>query len=134
MKRLCPTQEQVLLQFARKKGVLHRRELFALGVATIALTRLVRAGQLELVARGVYSPARRLGGPFRSMAEVALRAPRGLLGRDPRRSDFFWRLGPPATVRRESDDPTTARLDGENAGLIFWGALLCGPSEAPWGV
>lgn len=78
-KRPRPTHEQVLLQFALKKGLLHRRELFALGVATIVLTRLVRAGQLERVARGVYSPARMLGGPFRSMAEVALRAPRGVI-------------------------------------------------------
>ena len=68
-----------MLQLARRRGLLHARDIAALGVPTVALTRLVRAGQLERVGRGVYAVP---DGPMsaqRSLAEVALRAPRGVI-------------------------------------------------------
>jgi len=73
------TQEQSVLQLARRRGLLHARDIAAIGVPTVALTRLVRAGQLERVGRGVYAVP---DGPMsaqRSLAEVVLRAPRGVI-------------------------------------------------------
>ena len=68
-----------MLQLARRRGLLHARDIAAIGVPTVALTRLVRAGQLERVGRGVYAVP---DGPMsaqRSLAEVVLRAPRGVI-------------------------------------------------------
>jgi len=68
-----------VLQLARRRGLLHARDIAAIGVPTVALTRLVRAGQLERVGRGVYAVP---DGPMsaqRSLAEVVLRAPRGVI-------------------------------------------------------
>lgn len=48
-------------------------------VPTVVLSRLVAAGKLERIARGVYSlPARKLS-EHRSLAEVSLRVPQGVV-------------------------------------------------------
>ncbi|MDP4078930.1 type IV toxin-antitoxin system AbiEi family antitoxin domain-containing protein [Acidovorax sp. A1169] len=71
--------EQAVLVLARQRPLLRARDLADHGLATVALSRLVAAGKLERVARGVYSlPGRRLG-EHRSLAEVALRVPQGVV-------------------------------------------------------
>lgn len=84
MKRKSPrkppaTQEHAVLQLARKRGLLHTRDIAALGVPTVVLTRLTRAGKLERAGRGIYTSPGRPGSAHRSLAEVALRAPRGVV-------------------------------------------------------
>ena len=79
MKTPPQTHEQAVLRLARKRGLLHARDIASLNVPTVVLTRLVRAGKLERVGRGVYAPAGKPGSAQRSLAEVALRAPRGVM-------------------------------------------------------
>ena len=67
------------LRLARRRGMLHARDVAALGVPTVALTRLVRAGLLERIGRGVYAVPNGPMSAQRSLAEVALRAPRGVV-------------------------------------------------------
>lgn len=77
--RFDPTQEQAVLALARRRPLLRARDLAEHQLPTIVLSRLVTAGKLERVARGVYSlPGRRLS-EHRSLAEVALRVPRGVV-------------------------------------------------------
>lgn len=73
------THEQTVLRQARKRGLLHTRDFAELGVPTVVLTRLVRAGKLVRAGRGVYTLAGHAGSEHRSLAEVALRAPRGVM-------------------------------------------------------
>ena len=73
------THEQAVLRLARKRGLLHTRDIAALGIPTVVLTRLVRGGQLVRRGRGVYAVPGRQGSAHRSLAEVALRAPRGVV-------------------------------------------------------
>lgn len=74
-----PPHEQSVLRLARRRGLLHARDVAALGVPTVALTRLVRAGLLERIGRGVYAVPNGPMSAQRSLAEVALRAPRGVV-------------------------------------------------------
>ncbi|MBL8534221.1 MAG: type IV toxin-antitoxin system AbiEi family antitoxin domain-containing protein [Betaproteobacteria bacterium] len=74
-----PTQEQSVLRLARTRGLLQTRDVVASGIPTIALTRLVRNGQLVRAGRGVYVLPGQQGSAHRSLAEVALRAPRGVV-------------------------------------------------------
>jgi predicted transcriptional regulator of viral defense system len=73
------TSEQAVLQLARKYPLLRARELAKAGLPTIALTRLVSAGKLERVGRGVYSLPNQAISENRSLAEVAIRVPRGVV-------------------------------------------------------
>lgn len=73
------TQEQAVLQLLRQRGLLHTRDIAALGVPTVVLTRLTRAGKLERAGRGVYTLVGAQGSAQRSLAEVALRAPRAVI-------------------------------------------------------
>lgn len=73
------TQEQAVLQLLSQRGLLHTRDIAALGVPTVVLTRLTRAGKLERTGRGIYTLAGEQGSAQRSLAEVALRAPRAVI-------------------------------------------------------
>jgi predicted transcriptional regulator of viral defense system len=73
------THEQAVLTLARKRGLLHVRDISAIGVPTVVLTRLARAGKLERTGRGIYVLPDRPASAHRSLAEVALRAPRGVV-------------------------------------------------------
>ena len=73
------TSEQVVLQLALKRPLLRARDLAREGLPTIALTRLVSAGKLKRVARGVYSLPNQAISENRSLAEVAIRVPRGVI-------------------------------------------------------
>ena len=71
--------ENAVLALAERRPLLHSRDLTAQALPTVVLSRLVAAGKLERVARGVYSLPERALSEHRSLAEVALRAPRGVV-------------------------------------------------------
>ena len=73
------TLEQTVLALAERQHLLRARDLTAQALPTVVLSRLVAAGKLERVARGVYSLPGRALSEHRSLAEVALRAPRGVV-------------------------------------------------------
>ena len=73
------TLEQTVLALAERQPLLRARDLTAQALPTVVLRRLVAAGKLERVARGVYSLPGRALSEHRSLAEVALRAPRGVV-------------------------------------------------------
>lgn len=73
------TVEQAALKLAARQPLLRARDLKAQGIPTIALTRLVAAGKMERVGRGLYSSPGRAISAHRSLAEVALRVPRGVV-------------------------------------------------------
>ena len=73
------THEQQVLRLARAHNLLRARDLAQYGLPTIALTRLVQAGKLERVARGLYGfPGAKIS-EHRSLAEVSARVPRGVV-------------------------------------------------------
>ena len=59
--------------------MLRARDLGARGLPTVLLTRLVAAGKLDRVARGMYSLPGRAVSEHRSLTEVALRVPKGVV-------------------------------------------------------
>lgn len=71
--------EQAVLALAEQRPLLRARDLVAIGLPTMALSRLVAAGRLERVARGLYSLPGRPLSEHRSLAEVALRVPQGVV-------------------------------------------------------
>lgn len=73
------TPQQAVLALASQQPLLRARDLVALNVPTVTLTRLVAAGKLQRVARGLYSLPNRPLHEHRSLAEVALRVPRGVV-------------------------------------------------------
>jgi len=79
MKQLVATTEKSALRLARRKGLLRARDLKAQGLPTVVLTRLVAAGKIQRVARGLYSLPNKSVSEHRSLAEVALRVPHGVI-------------------------------------------------------
>ena len=77
--RSAPTQEQQVLRLARTRKLLRARDLTQQGLPTVALTRLVQAGKLERIARGLYSLPGAPTSEHRSLAEVAARVPKGVV-------------------------------------------------------
>lgn len=75
----APSHEQAVLQLARRRRLLRARDLDEAGLPTITLSRLVAAGKLERVARGVYALPNAPIDAHRSLAEVAIRVPRGVV-------------------------------------------------------
>ena len=73
------THEQAVLALAKKRPLLRARDLAQQALPTVVLSRLVSAGKLERIARGIYSLPGRTLSEHRSMAEVALRVPRGVV-------------------------------------------------------
>lgn len=71
--------ERAVLKLARRRGLLRSRDVVALGIPTVVLTRLARAGKLERTGRGIYTLAGRPTSANRSLAEVSLRSPRGVV-------------------------------------------------------
>ena len=74
-----PTLEQAVLALAERRPLLRARDLAEQSLPTVVLSRLVAAGKLERVARGVYSLPGRVLSEHRSLAEAALRVPRGVV-------------------------------------------------------
>lgn len=80
MKPATPlTSEQAILHLAHERRMLRARDLVEYGIPTIALTRLVSAGKLERITRGVYSLPNQSINEHRSLAEAAIRVPRGVV-------------------------------------------------------
>ena len=73
------THEKQLMRLVRKRKLLRARDLAEEGLPTITLTRLVEAGKLERVSRGLYALPGAAMSEHRSLAEVALRVPRGVV-------------------------------------------------------
>jgi predicted transcriptional regulator of viral defense system len=73
------TSELAVLQMAQERGLLRARDLQEKGLPTISLTRLVLAGKLERVARGLYAIPNQSVSEHRSLAEAAIRIPRGVI-------------------------------------------------------
>lgn len=73
------TNEMAVLQLARERQLLRARDLAQAGLPTVALTRLVSAGELERVGRGLYSLPGQAITEHHSLAEVAIRVPRGVV-------------------------------------------------------
>ena len=73
------TMEYAVLALAESQPLLRARDLKAQALPTVVLSRMVAAGKLERVARGIYSLPGRALSEHRSLAEVALRAPRGVV-------------------------------------------------------
>jgi predicted transcriptional regulator of viral defense system len=73
------TNEQIVRQMARKRQMLRARDLKEQGIPTITLTRLVSAGKLKRIARGVYCLPNQSISEHRSLAEVVIRVPRGVV-------------------------------------------------------
>lgn len=73
------THEERVLRLARAHKLLRAREVAQQGLPTIALTRLVQAGKLERINRGVYGLPGAAMSEHRSLAEVATRVPRGVV-------------------------------------------------------
>jgi predicted transcriptional regulator of viral defense system len=73
------TQESQVLRLARDRGLLRPRDLTARGLPPVVLTRLVQAGRLQRHARGLYGLPGVPIGEHRSLAEVALRVPKGVV-------------------------------------------------------
>ena len=73
------TLEQAVLALAERRSLLRARDLTAQGLPTVVLSRLVAAGKLERIARGVYSLPGRALSEHPLLAEVALRVPRGVV-------------------------------------------------------
>jgi len=73
------THEQAVLALAKQRQLLRARDLAEHQLPTVVLSRLVAAGKLERVTRGIYSLPDRALNEHRSLAEVALRVPRGVV-------------------------------------------------------
>jgi predicted transcriptional regulator of viral defense system len=74
-----PPQEQLVLQLAGQRPVVRAREVAELGIPTITLSRLVERGKLARVARGLYALPERSPSENRSLIEVVLRVPQGVI-------------------------------------------------------
>ena len=73
------THEQQVLRLARARKLLRARDVTQKGLPTITLTRLVQAGKLERIARGLYGLPGAPTSEHRSLAEVAARVPKGVV-------------------------------------------------------
>ncbi len=73
------THGQQILCLARKRTLLRAHDVAQHGLPTIALTRRVRAGKLERVARGLYGLPGTAIREHRSLAEVSPREPKGVV-------------------------------------------------------
>ncbi|MEJ8858622.1 type IV toxin-antitoxin system AbiEi family antitoxin domain-containing protein [Variovorax robiniae] len=71
--------ELAVMALADQQPLLRARDLAEHGLPTMALSRLVAAGRIERVARGVYSLPGRTLSEHRSLAEVAIRVPQGIV-------------------------------------------------------
>jgi predicted transcriptional regulator of viral defense system len=74
-----PTHEEAVLALAKRRPLLRARDLTDQSLPTAVLSRLVSSGKLERIGRGIYSLPGRSLSEHRSLAEVALRVPQGVV-------------------------------------------------------
>ena len=70
---------QSILSLARTHGIIRPRDLVAQGLPRVALTRLVRQGLLDRVARGLYASPDRSVSEHGTLAEVARKHPQAIV-------------------------------------------------------
>ncbi|MGX2040281.1 type IV toxin-antitoxin system AbiEi family antitoxin domain-containing protein [Methylocaldum sp. MU1018] len=73
------SQQEAILDLAQTRGLIRPRDLTALGLPRVALTRLVRSGRLVRVGRGLYALPDRPVSEHTSLAEVARKHPRAIV-------------------------------------------------------
>lgn len=73
------TANDKLIDLVRARGLVRPMDLAPLGIPRVALTRAVRRGQLERVGRGLYGLMARPVSAHSTLAEVARRAPKGVV-------------------------------------------------------
>ena len=66
---------QTILNLARQRGLIRPRDLDALELPSVALTRLLRQGRLVRVSRGLYAHPDRSVSEHAALAEVACKHP-----------------------------------------------------------
>lgn len=69
---------QQVLELADQRGLVRARDLEGTGIARTTLSRLVERGELARVSRGIYRRTHRTPSEKDQLAEVALRARRGV--------------------------------------------------------
>jgi predicted transcriptional regulator of viral defense system len=80
MKAHLPSSlENAVLDLAKARPLLKAQDLAQYNLPTVVLTRLVDAGRLERVSRGIYCLPTQPASEYRSLAEVALRVPQGVV-------------------------------------------------------
>lgn len=80
MKPTSPqNHEQSILRLAQAGGFLRANDLLKKNIPTNTLTRMVAAGKLERVSRGVYCLPNQAISEHRSLAEAAIRVPQGVI-------------------------------------------------------
>ncbi len=73
------TPAERLIDLARSQGLIRPSDLVPLGISRVSLTRAVRRGQLQRIGRGLYGLPGREVSAQGSLAEVALRVPKGIV-------------------------------------------------------
>ena len=73
------TSHQNILDLAAQRGLIRPRDLTERGLPTVALTRLVRQGRLQRVARGLYALPDRPVSEHNALAEVARKHPQAIV-------------------------------------------------------
>ena len=74
-----PNHRSRVLALLREKGLLRPRELTDRGIPRSTLQRLLRAGEVERVARGLYALPGHLLSEYQSLLEVSKRVPEGVI-------------------------------------------------------
>ena len=72
------THTMAVLRLAAERGLLRARELNELRIPRATLSRLVAAGHLVKLARGLYTLPAQVRSGRQQLAEVALRSPQGV--------------------------------------------------------
>ncbi len=70
---------KAILDLAAERGLIRPRDLTERGLPTVALTRLVRQGQLQRVGRGLYALPDRPVSEHNALAEVARKHPHAIV-------------------------------------------------------
>jgi predicted transcriptional regulator of viral defense system len=68
-----------LVDLAKSRGLIRPSDLEAHGIPRVSLTRAVRRGELERLGRGVYGLPGRNVSSEGTLAEVAIRVPKGVV-------------------------------------------------------
>jgi len=73
------TSNDRIISLAHVRGMIRPRDLSALQIPTIVLTRMVRKGALVRVAHGLYALPDRQVSEYGSLGEVAAKCPQGIV-------------------------------------------------------
>jgi predicted transcriptional regulator of viral defense system len=74
-----PKHADKVLAFARKKGVFRARDIVARGIPRVTLTRLVQAGRIDRVGRGLYSLPGADVSEHHALVAASQRVPQGIV-------------------------------------------------------